>query len=1077
MINNKLRKHLLLSCLTFLLINTNLNANEMSNITFQHISTEHGLSQRTVETIYQDKYGFLWIGTQEGLNRYDGRKLDVFRHINNDSSSLSHDYIRDVIEDRGGNLWVATGGGLNRFVRKSESFEKLKFTDTKGNTIRRLNSLYIDSSEIMWIGTDGNGLFAFNTLEKDKKITPFSRFSELEKTDITVVFEDSRKRLWVGTDGNGITLISGDRQQQQIFSHDENNQKSLAHDRVRTIIEDSKGRVWVGTRGGGLSRFDELSKTFKHYQYDVTDKRSLSNNRVYKIFEDNNKQLWIATDAGLSLYNNLEDTFVRIQHSPSQQSSINHNRVLSIFQDKGDLIWVGTSAGLNIWNPITAKFVQYRHKIQEKNTLTNNHIHGFAENKAGDIYVATFGGGLNYFNPETNEFSAFSLMQGEKNSVSDELITTLMYDSLEEALWVGTVSKGVEVFNSNHQKIKSFQHDSKDISSLSNNGVTDIIKDSDGGIWVSTYRAGLNKLNDNGSFKRYRLENRVGGLANENIFQLLEDDEGYIWMITDGGGVIRLDKHTGYFTSFINDPDNESSLSGNTAWSIFQDSKSRIWIGTQGKGLNLWEPEDRRQGINKFKHYTIENGLSGSTINAIEEDSEGKLWISTNRGVDQLDTITDKIVSYDFSGLAHGNELNQAAVLRAKNGRLYFGGLDGISAFFPKEIKKNNHIPEVVLTNITSEGHSVEINEALNELTEVVFEYKDYLITFEFAALEFSQPKKNQYQYKLEGLDPDWIKLGSRNRATFTNLPAGTYTLKVKGSNNDGLWSKESINLKVVVLPAPWASWWAYSIYTALFSLLLLLVIRSQAKRLANQEMFRTLVSEQVEEKTALYVKNNDYLNEQMEQLKFHSNVDLSTGLPNQKYLSDLVKANLQWVDQYQDTNNSNCPKLCIAILHLPKIGNFSNTNVQAQLNKMIKIFNENVTSLDVNFKIVVRWGDNELGVLFYADNEAEGERFMRLIIEKLSECISNTIEHDFSQYPIKTGFVVTPFSGVKQDAIESSDLLMLTEHLLHLVINDAEINTFGIIGSNQKLNPNKFRQIMAINNLNKLKDVFIVSL
>ena len=1049
------------------LSNLTASANDLNNIEFQHISTEHGLSQKTVLAIHQDNNGFLWLGTQEGLNRYDGRKLKIFRHSNNDKSSISHDFIRDIVEDKLGNLWVATRGGISRYIQKDESFESIILNENLTP-----NTIFVDDLGEIWVGTDGGGLYNIDLLEGKYQAKPFNAISELENSDVRAILQDSRDRLWVGTDRNGLFLVNQNTKQH--FLHNSEHEKSISHNRIKAIMEDHKGQIWVGTKGGGLNRFNELSKAFEHFKHDKNNYASLGNDRVNKIFEDNNQRLWIATDNGLSIYQPEKNNFIRIQHNPSHSSSLNNDRVLTIFQDNSELVWFGTQSGLNQWNPITAEFVHYRQSDDSSRGLTHNHVHGFAENDQGIIYIATYGGGLNYFDPITNKFDSISKKLPNENATSDLYLTTLMVDKKNQ-LWVGTLSHGVDVFSEERIKLTSFKKDKNNLKSLSANGITDILQDSDGEIWISTYRAGLNRqLKDGTGFHHYQISDKKDALTNEYIFQVIQDDEGYIWITTDGGGIFRLDKNTNIFKNFTHEKNNLQSLSGTITTTIFQDSKGRFWIGTQGSGLNRWEPEHRRRGINLFQHYSVENGLNSSTINGVLEDETGNIWISTNRGVSRLNPDTDKIKHYNLADEVHGNELNHAAVLRSKKGRLYFGGLEGISAFYPADIKQNNHLPNVVLTKIQSEGRELNIKVPLSELNTISFDHKDYLITFEFAGLDFSQPSKNQYQYKLEGLDSDWVNIGNLNRATFTNLPAGTYTLKVKGSNNDSVWSDESVNLKVTVQPAPWASWWAYSLYIATFSLLLLLIIRSQAKRLANQEMFKNQVSEQVDEKTALYVKNNEFLNEQMEQLKFYANVDLDTGLPNQKYLCDLVKANIQWVNQFEGNSNENTPKLCVGLLRLPAMGNFIAADADGIVNKIAKLFSERVSKLEADFKVLVRWGERELGVVYYSNNEAESERFIGILSTQFSDVLNEILKLDAAKYPVKIGYTLFPFSGTTQPEIDSVNLLMLTEHLLHLVINSPDKNVVGITGANQRINSAKFRQIMSANQLKELGDLLV---
>jgi len=1058
-----------------LFFSTNLpvKADELINAEFEHLSTEHGLSQKTVQSIIQDHNGFLWLGTQEGLNRYDGKKLKVFRHLNNDKTSLSNDYIRDIISDKSGGLWIATQAGLNQFIETNETFKRIEIRGKKENGIDRLNTLFEDSTGSIWIGTDGNGLFKLDQAEGNIKVSSFKIFKKLENTDVRVIFEDSRGRMWVGTNGKGIFLINSDKNKIKTFYQSPSESK-LRYNRIRSIIEDHRGQIWIGSRGGGISRFNELSETFTYYHNDAKDAQSLSSNRVYQIFEDNQQRLWIATDGGLNIFQPEENNFVRIQHKASQLSSLSNNRVLSIFQDDGNLLWFGTQSGLNQWNPITAKFVHYRHTNDQSDSLAYNYIHGFSESNDGTLYIATYGGGLDSFNPKKKVFEApvLPLSNGKK---IDNHLTTLLVDN-QENLWIGTLSQGVYVYSLKSKKLINFDANEAGIKKLSANGVTDILQDSDNEIWVSTYRGGLNRLKKSrDGFTHYRLNDQQNGLTNENIFQVIEDDEGYIWITTDGGGIFKLDKNTGKFNNFSHIKKNPTSLSGNNVTSIYQDTKGRFWIGTQGNGLNRWSAKDRRRGTSNFKHYTIENGLNSSTVNGTIEDGKGFIWISTNRGVSRLNPATDEIKNYNLADEIHGNEFNVGALHKSADNRLYFGGLEGISAFYPSEIIENKHLPKVVLTQITSEGREVKMEQPLSHLTQVTFDHQDYLISFEFAALDFSQPSKNNYQYKLEGLDEDWINLGVLNRATFTNLPSGSFLLKVRGSNNDGIWSDEAINLQVIVKPAPWASWWAFVIYSLLFGAALILVIRSQANRIAKQELFQKHVSDEIQSKTALFEKDNLSLKEQVKSYQYNSGNDLATGLPNQSFFTEQLIISLDWLRKIGVEDSDQ--KLCCLIVKLssltanpsttdspttnPSPTNLATTEPATNIDSRLTTLAENISRIEPNIHLIARWNTNELALLCFAKNG-----------KQISEIAKNICMADGGD-KICMGYTLAPLRINDPQSFQWETVLMLSEHTMRSACKQADTQVIGLTASHQALSGLLIKDVMKSENILSMKDVF----
>jgi len=836
---------------------------------FQHISTDKGLSQKTAQSIFQDSHGFIWIGTREGLNRYDGQEIVTYRNIVGDIKSLSSNFIRDILEDSQHNIWVATNSGLNRFDASSKTFMRVGIVDKENQPVVRLTSLFDDNNGRILIGTEGQGVYSVDTSQAGYKVKFVKQLDDLRQANVQVIFKDSKGRYWFGTHSQGAWLANDKGKISINFQFEKNQNNSISHNNIHAIMEDSDGRIWIGTEGGGLNKYNELNKSFIRYQYDLNDPTSLSNNRVFKIIEDKNQILWIATDGGINLYRPSSDDFLRVQYRPSQPAGLSHNEVTDMLEDDGGLIWIGTVSGINIWNPVTAKFVHYRNISEDSNSLSNNFIRGLEESKSGNIYAATVGGGLNVLDTTSGKWTVISKDKQGVPLLLDLRVNTLMVDSTDD-LWVGTYSRGVSVLSRDHQLLQHFEHNKQEPKSLSANGIRAILQDSDNEIWIATSR-GINRLNRDGkTFKHYRIEkNNRNTLISENIVAMLEDDEGYIWLATDGGGLSRLDKNNGNFINITHQPDNPFSLTSNQTISIYQDSQARFWIGTE-LGLNRWEPEDRRQAKNRFTHYTTKNGLSSSTINGVLEDEEGFIWISTNKGVSRLDPENDQFKHYNLALEIQNNELNQNSMLKAENGRLYFGGLNGINAFFPKEIDINNNIPPVVLTNISSENKSLSFTLPLTNLEGVNFTHKDYFITFEFAALDYAQPGKNQYQYKLDGFDPDWIHINNLNRATYTNLPSGKYIFKVKASNNDNVWSDESINLIVIIEPAPWASPWAFALYIFTVLISIFMVIQFRTRRLESHsikleksidERTRELATEKHKVERLLALKNEEFAN------------------------------------------------------------------------------------------------------------------------------------------------------------------------------------------------------------------------
>lgn len=1027
---------------------------------FRHISTDLGLSQKTVQSIYQDRHGFMWIGTQEGLNRYDGREIRIFTNMPEEPLSLSNNVVRAITEDNRGNLWIATSNGLNRYDAATQSFERVTLLTTGGEIVSKLYSLLsLDDGQLL-VGTDGNGVFSVDVSSDNYLSTPLKSSAGIEHADIRAIFRDSRNRVWFGTDGEGVWLTDSNLDNPINFLASQT--KSISHNRIRTIIEDSKGQIWIGTRGGGLNRFDERTKTFTHYKHDSNNNTSLSNNRVYCIVEDSQRRLWVATDGGINLLDSDTSTFTRIKHHNSQSNGLSHNRVLTLLKSQSGLIWLGTLSGLNIWDPVTAKFVHYRNVSEDKNSLTNNTVYGFAENANGQLYIATFGGGLNYFNAIDNQWQSILKSPNGKHLNLDNRIISLMIDS-QQRVWIGSFSSGVKVLSSNHEKLNHFQSIVDDPTSLSANGVTDIIEDSDGDIWIATYAAGLNRLDkQKNTFSHYRYGSASSQLKSDSILQIMEDDEGYIWLATDGGGISRLDKNTNQIVNFLHEESNINSLTGNSTWSIFQDSHGRFWIGTQGKGLNRWEPENRRNLRNVFQRYTVADGLPSSTVNGVLEDEQGFIWISTNKGVSRLNPSTDQFTHFNLALGIHNNELNQGAMLKASNGRLYFGGLNGISAFYPSQIIQNQNKPKVVLTNILSENSPMVFDVPIHSLEEIQFTHKDYLITFEFAALDYSQPEKNQYQYKLEGFDPDWVDSMNFNRATYTNLPAGQYRLKVKGSNNDGLWSDESINLLITINPAPWATWWAFTLYSIMFCGFLIILIRTQAKRIANQDLFKKQVLAKIKSTTESIEAENSDLRKQLKSYKINSGNDMDTGLPNQHFFTEQVLISLAYL---QNLSNSNSKTKLFCLIMTIDCDTSS-------LNNIILKLSEKISDSVTNIHLVARWSDTEMAMLGFADSNSS----LKHSIGEVTQAVKNAInELDEPSINYSLGYTLNPLNQMDRYPFKWENVLMLTEHASRIAQQDPDDKSVGLIACHHSLAPATMKSIMSESGVQDLEERFEV--
>ncbi len=834
-------------------------AAEEKNVRFQRISLEHGLSEALVTSAFQDREGFMWFGTQAGLNRYDGYSFTVFAHDFEDPSTISHDWISSIAEDAEGSIWVGTlGGGLNRFERGSETFTRFRHDPVEPKSLSddRIRSIFPDGRGRLWIGTDSGGLNLF-----DPATGAVERFAHdsadpasLSSDRVRSVFVDRLGAVWVGTDGGGLDRLDPETREFRHYRHDPADPSSLSDDRVRAVFEDGSGSLWVGTSEGGLNRLDRLAGTFDRFRHRPGDDTSLASDEVRAIYQGLDGELWIGTNEGLHRWRPESASFTRYRHDPADPYSLSHDRVISIYEDRGGVLWVGTYGGLSKWNALTGDFLHYKHTGSATDKLSNNYVTSFAEDPEGRIWVGTLGGGLNLLDRATDRFRHFRHDPRDRRSLSDDRVVSLLVDRFGE-LWVGTLGRGLNHFRPQHGGFVRYVHDPEDPASLSWNGVTALVEDRHGDLWIGTYRGGLNRFDrESGTFTRFRHDpTDPTSLSGDRVLSLLEDSQGVLWAGTLGGGLNRFDPEKGTFERFLHDPTDTRSLSSNQVFAILEGPRGDLWIGTDG-GLNRWSARRRAAGEPVFERYGKRAGLPSEVVYYILADEEGMLWMSTTAGISRLDPRTGSFKTFDTSHGLQSREFNFAAGFRARDGQVFLGGVNGFNAFYPDRIRENTHAPPVVITRFLKLNRPFDPGRPPSEVEEIELGFRDYVIAFEFAALDYTAPEKNRYMHKLEGFDPDWVDDGGLRRATYTNLAPGNYVFRVKAANNDGVWNEEGVAVRIRALPPPWRTWWVYAFYALAAGAALLAYARLQIRkhqRAAELARTNAILKQEVQQRRA----------------------------------------------------------------------------------------------------------------------------------------------------------------------------------------------------------------------------------
>ncbi|MBX7151067.1 protein kinase [bacterium] len=777
---------------------------QLRDVKFRHFSIEQGLSQSNVFCILQDRDGFMWFGTEDGLNRFDGYRFRIFKHHQQDTNSISSNFINTLFEDRDGRLWIGTSQGLNCFDPASEKFTRFKTFSTSN-----IETIYQDRSGKLWIGSSAG----LGVLNDD------GNFLQLQLPDEDAValtlLEDSRNVLWIGTNRG---LFAYDQQHFIHYRNDPKKVHSLPHNNVHAILEDRNGEIWIAMYGGGVARFDRTSGEFTGYRARATDLSALSNDDVNAIVEDRYGYLWIGTfGGGVCRWDPKTQTFARFMHDPQKITSMSHNSVESMYLDHSGILWVGTNGGgINQYDPNREKFTHIKNIPSDPNSLSDNMVYSFFfDDEENSLWVGTDAGGLNRWELNSGKFVHYKNNPGNSNSLSNNSVRTI-FKSSDALLWIGSVRGGIDVFDAKKNSFSNFRNIVNDSNSLNANSIRTIHADRDSStriIWIGTNGGGLNKF-DLTTKKFMAFKNNPpdsASLSSNQIRAVFEDYHGYIWIGTLGGGLNRFDKRSGKSRRYVNDPNRPNSLNNNIVLCVLEDTvfyPDKLWIGTAG-GINVLDLKTET-----FEFFTEQNGLPNDVVYGIVADHHGFLWVSTNKGLAKFDPRKRTFINYDERDGLQSNEFNAGAYFKNKKGDIFFGGINGFNYFHPDSLLSNSSAPQVLLTDFQIFNESVPIGknsplmQSITHTRSIEVDYTQNVFSFEFAALNYSIPEKNQYAYMMEGFDKAWIYSGARRYVNYTNLDPGRYAFRVKAANSDGLWNEDGQAIEIIIRPPFWSTWW-----------------------------------------------------------------------------------------------------------------------------------------------------------------------------------------------------------------------------------------------------------------------------
>ena len=850
--------------LTFLVFSLSVEA-----YTFKKYQVNDGLSENSVQVIMQDHLGFMWFGSRDGLNRFDGYEYKIYKNRIGDSLSLGNNFIRSIYQDYDHNIWVGTDSHLYLFDYDTEEFHLFSIQSDLGEVIQTgVVTICPENDSTLWVGTVWQGAFCYN-----KKTKELKQYAKDQDDRVWKIYHDYSGTIWLGTRKG---LIRYNRETDNFYTYTtKNTQGTLIDEEIFSIIEDSEGNLWVGTWSGGVARLNKSTNTFESF---IGPFHTPYVSHIRDIIEYDQSTLMIGADDGLYFLDKKTGVATRIDN-PKDFNSLSNQNVYSICRDHEGGIWLGTLfGGVNYMSPNTHVIEHYYPNLS-KYAFSGKAVSQFCEDSLGNLWIATEDGGLNYFNTTTKQFKAYLPEEG-KNSLSYHNIHSVVLD--EDKLWIGTFSRGVDVLDLKSGKFKNYLYSKDDSTTINDNCISSIYKDSQGDIYIGT-SFGLSRYNrEQDNF--YRIPE-----VSVFVYDIREDHVGSLWVASYKNGAYRFDYKTETWRSYIHEPGNPKSITFNNLICVYSDEKQRLWFTSEGGGICKYNYE-----TDNFTTFNELNGLPNNIVYSILDDKYGNIWFSSNGGISKMNPVTMDITTYTYEDGLQGNQFNYRSGYKSKEGLFYFGGVNGFNVFNPDNLKNNTHIPPVSITLF--EILNDEKPQRVKIADKMKLNHNQASFHISFVSLSFRAQEKNNYKYRMEGLGEKWINIGNQRSVSFINLPPGKYTFHVIGSNNDGIWNEEGDIIEITILPPFWKSNLAQIIYALLFLSIICLLILSYTKKIRQKQL----------QKLDLYHKEKD-------KEMYNSKIDFFTNIAHEiRTPVSLIKAPLECIVSSGDGNSETKENLAV---------------------------------------------------------------------------------------------------------------------------------------------------------------------
>jgi len=955
-------------------------------IHFRNIMQNQDIALGEVEAIVQDYQGFMWLGGRNALLRFDGYEflpIPAAKDPANIAETEPVNQVLELLEDKHHNLWAATRSGLYRYDRDHEILLPVKVPDELLEAGGAINAIAESPTGDILIGT-ATGFGILNQTTGSVEVLN-QQNSGLPSNLVNDILMDKNNIVWLGLD---VGLAQLDIITRKISLHipSPQNPKSTLENTLRTLAIDHAGRIWGGS-DIGIFRFDRNINTFTRYQHDAKDPKSLPINFLWTLYVDSNGWLWAGSDgAGLSLYNEAQDNWVSFNRSDGGTGQLSSNIVRRVYEDRTGDIWVGTyPSGVHLYDRSSVGIRAYQKSVISNQGPMDNNVEAVLQDQDGNIWIGS--SGISRLDPKTDLFTHYPHTAGADSRVA---APTMLYGTMDSQnrILFGSWGAGVQVYNPSTDRFDTLPVDpdqsrrgEKTGRTLNDLMVWNIFEDRQQNIWFSTHYNGLTKFDHKSGVYSFYPHSESGehSLSSAVAWVSYEDSKGRFWVGT-AYGLNLLNRDNNTFKRYLPDDKNPRSLANGSVLAIFEDSKKRLWFGTD-MGLHLYHPE-----TDDFTHYDTRHGFADPGIRAITQDNRDNLWLGTNNGVVRFNPDTLAVKNYTrFNGALIGG-ITTGAVVTTRSNEIAFGSRNGLYFFDVDRLEshQNKMAPAIALTDfrlftqkVPIHGPDKLLDKTITQTSAITLDHTQSMISFSFAALNYRDTEKNLYAYKLEGFDNEWREVGNQRTALYTNLPAGTYQFRVRASNNDGIWNEQGRSIQLIVLPPPWKTWWAYTIYAATFIGLLLLFVRNQHQKVVVARNISRELEHKVAERTAELQNKNAELEGAYAQLEAISLSDPLTGLNNRRYLQKLIPMDIAKVQREYEPPIPNRPQrknsrdLTFFILDVDFFKSVNDLYGHAAGDQLLIQLSEVLIKICRESDCVVRWGGEEfLIVSRFADRD-----------------------------------------------------------------------------------------------------------